>query len=89
MGRWDRAWATLFEAIDGLAPEDLVRTVRIRGEPFSVLEAIQRQLTHYAYHVGQIVQLARHLAGESWTSLSIPRGQSATLNADPDAYLRR
>lgn len=89
MADWAREWGTLFDAIDQLAPADLSRTVTIRGEPHSVLEAIQRQLAHYAYHVGQIVQLARHLAGESWSTLSIPRGHSVAFNADPGAYLRR
>ncbi|MGH9463201.1 MAG: DUF1572 family protein, partial [Vicinamibacteria bacterium] len=59
-----------------LQPSDLERTITIRGEDHSVLEAIQRQLTHCAYHVGQIVFLAKHLEAENWESLSIPRGQS-------------
>jgi Protein of unknown function (DUF1572) len=70
---WDDGWARLFEALDQLGPADLTRTVQIRGLPHSVVEAINSQLAHYAYHVGQIVQIAKHLAGPSWTSLSIPR----------------
>lgn len=70
---WEDGWARLFEALGALRPEDLVRTVTIRGQPYSVLEAINQQLAHYAYHVGQIVQLARHLAGPAWKSLSIAR----------------
>ncbi len=70
---WEDGWARLFETLGTLRPEDLTRTVTIRGQPHSVLEAINRQLAHYAYHVGQIVQLARHLAGPQWKSLSIPR----------------
>jgi uncharacterized damage-inducible protein DinB len=74
--RWQESWKVTLEAIGGLRPEDLERTVTIRGEPHTVLQAINRQLTHYAYHVGQIVLLAKHRAGERWQSLSIPRGQS-------------
>ena len=70
---WDDGWERLFETLAALRPEDLSRTVTIRGLPYTVLEAINAQLAHYAYHVGQIVQLARHLAGPAWKSLSIPR----------------
>jgi len=70
---WDDGWAQLFETLGQLGPGDLIRTVLIRGQPHSVLEAINVQLAHYAYHVGQIVQIAKHLAGPSWTSLSIPK----------------
>jgi len=73
---WDEGWAIVFDAIDALTPDDLERTIRIRGEVHTVLEAINRQLTHYAAHVGQIVLLAKHAAGPRWRSLSIPRGQS-------------
>ena len=70
---WDDGWRCVFAAVEPLHPEDLLRTVTIRGEPHSVLQAIDRQIAHYAYHVGQIVQLARHLTGERWKSLSIPK----------------
>ncbi len=70
---WEDGWARLFEALDALRPDDLTRTVMIRSQPYTVLEAIHQQLAHYAYHVGQIVQLARHLAGPAWKSLSIAR----------------
>lgn len=73
---WEDGWTRVFQAITSLAPEDLERTVPIRGEAHSVLEAINRQMTHYAQHVGQIVLLAKHYAGANWQSLSIPRGQS-------------
>jgi hypothetical protein len=63
----------VFAALEPLGPDDLLRTVTIRGEPHSVLQAIDRQVAHYAYHIGQIVQLARHLSGERWQSLSIPK----------------
>lgn len=70
---WDDGWERLFETLATLRPEDLTRTVTIRGLQYTVLEAINVQVAHYAYHVGQIVQLARHLAGPAWKSLSIPR----------------
>ena len=73
---WEDGWRLVFDTIGALGPDDLERTVRIRGEAHLVLEAINRQLTHYAAHVGQIVLLAKHAAGPNWRSLSIPRGQS-------------
>jgi hypothetical protein len=73
---WERGWARLFETLGSLKADDLGRTVRIRGEAHTVPEAIQRQIIHTSYHVGQIVFLAKHLGSESWTSLTIPRGQS-------------
>lgn len=82
--RWNAGWELALGAISALEPEDLERTVRIRGEPHTVLEAINRQLCHYAYHVGQIVLLARHLAGESWQSLSIPKGRSGDFEVSKE-----
>ncbi len=76
MGRWEQGWGCVFGAVEALKPEDLGKTVAIRGEPHSVLKAVNRQLTHYAHHIGQIVFLAKHLAGPRWKTLSIPRGQS-------------
>jgi len=73
---WDDGWARVFDALKGLKPDDVGRTVMIRGQPLSVLEAINRQLMHYAYHIGQSVLLARALAGPSWKSLSIPKRPS-------------
>jgi hypothetical protein len=73
---WEEGWDRLFAALAPLRAEDLARTVRIRGEAHTVMQAIQRQLTHYAYHVGQIVFLAKHFAGARWISLSIPKGRS-------------
>jgi hypothetical protein len=78
---WDSGWKCVLDCVGALAPEDLARTVMIRGEPHTVLEAINRQLTHYAGHVGQIVLLAKHLRGGEWKTLSIPRGQSEQFNA--------
>jgi len=77
---WEEGWALVFGAIGALTAPDLERTIRIRGEAHTVLEAINRQLTHYAAHVGQIVLLAKHAAGPRWRSLSIPRGQSGRLD---------
>lgn len=78
MQEWERGWQCLFDALAALAPADLLRTVTIRGEPHSVVRAIDRQLAHYALHVGQMVFLAKHLCSERWQTLSIPRGQSET-----------
>ncbi|MDE3170816.1 MAG: DUF1572 family protein [Acidobacteriota bacterium] len=74
---WDEAWAITLSTLDSLKPEDLDRTVRIRGEEFLAIEALNRNATHTAYHVGQIVYLARHFASPNWKSLSIPKGKSA------------
>lgn len=76
MTRWNAGWDVALSAIDALTPADLDRTVRIRNESFLVPEALSRSVTHTAYHVGQIVFLAKHLAGANWTSLSIPKGKS-------------
>ena len=78
---WRDGWAALALALDGVTERDLLRTVRIRGEGLTVLQALDRQLTHHAYHVGQIVLLAKHLAGPRWKTLTIPRGQSQAFNA--------
>lgn len=77
---WEAAWGRLFALLDELSPADLLRSVRIRGEAYSVLAAVQRQVAHYAYHVGQLVQLAKIIRGEDFHSLSIPRGQSEQFN---------
>ncbi len=77
---WESGWAELLQTLDALEPTDLARTVIIRAEPHRAIEAIQRQLAHYGYHVGQIVQLAKHWRGPSWKTLSIARGQSAAFN---------
>ncbi|HXY42139.1 MAG TPA: DUF1572 family protein [Vicinamibacteria bacterium] len=71
--RWEQGWDTLFAAIESLGDGDLVRTVTIREEPHFVVEAVNRQLAHYALHVGQMLFLAKHLVGEDWRSQSIPR----------------
>jgi len=73
---WEQGWAIVFAAVDSLTPEDVMRTVSIRGEPHTVLQAINRQIAHYAQHIGQIVLLAKHLRSSDWKTLSIPRGKS-------------
>ncbi len=72
---WDKGWECLFAALEPLQPEDFERTVFIRGESHTVVQAINRQLTHYAYHIGQIVFLAKHFRSSKWQSLSIPRNR--------------
>src|SRR5262245_17227774 len=76
INRWNAGWQLLFDALERLTPEDMTKAVHIRGKTVSVIEAINRQLTHYAYHVGQIVFLAKHFQSGAWQSLSIPRGKS-------------
>ena len=71
--RWDAGWELLFATIMSLGPGDLGRTVTIRGEPHTVVQAINRQVSHYSAHVGQIVLLAKHYAGPKWKTLSIPK----------------
>ena len=82
LAAWQAGWQCLFAALDALTPADLDRTIYIRHQGHSVTEAINRQLAHYPYHVGQLVYLARLLAGAAWQSLSIPRGTSAAYNAE-------
>lgn len=74
---WDEAWTIALREIEALKPADLDRTISIRGERFLVIEALNRNATHTAYHVGQIVYLAKHFCAENWKSLSIPKGKSA------------
>lgn len=73
---WEEGWSIVLETIEGLTPEDVVRTVTIRGESHTVLQAINRQIAHYAQHTGQIVFLAKHFRSGEWKTLSIPRGKS-------------
>jgi hypothetical protein len=80
LAEWENGWACVFNAIDPLTDADLGRTITIRGESHSVMQAINRQLAHYAHHVGQIVMLAKHFARHRWQSLSVPRNQSAEFN---------
>jgi uncharacterized damage-inducible protein DinB len=82
MRGWEESWSVVLGSLEALTPQDLTRTVQIRGEAFLVAEALNRSITHTAYHVGQIVYLARHFAGATWTSLSIPRGASTNFAGD-------
>ena len=77
---WERGWTILFDALAALRPEDLSKTITIRDEPHTVVDALHRALAHCGYHVGQIVQLARYLAKDRWETLTIPRGQSEQFN---------
>jgi len=78
---WEEGWLRVFTAIEGLKPEDVMRTVTIRGAPHTVLQAVNRQIEHYAQHIGQIVFLAKHLRSGEWKTLSIPRGKSEDYKA--------
>jgi hypothetical protein len=80
MKTWEAGWSCLFAALEALREEDLGKTVTIRGEAHSVMQAISRQIAHYPYHIGQIVMLAKHFQSANWTSLSVPRGTSAEFN---------
>ena len=84
MEQWERGWKYVFDALEPLSEADLTRTVTIRAEPHSVIQAINRQVAHYAHHVGQILFLSKHLTFTKtgkWESLSVPRGKSADMNA--------
>jgi len=80
MADWEAGWARMFNTLESLSDDDLARTVTIRGEAHSVMQAINRQLAHYPHHVGQIVLLAKHFASDRWQSLSVPRNKSAEFN---------
>ena len=82
LARWEEGWRCLFQALAALSEEDLSLTVLIRAEPHSVIKAIDRQLTHQAYHVGQLVLLAKHFASGHWQTLSVARGKTREFNAE-------
>ena len=77
---WERGWNCLYEALAELQPADFDKQVMIRGEAHTIVQAINRQMTHYAYHIGQLVFLAKHFRSSAWQSLSIPRNRSAGFN---------
>ena len=93
--KWEAGWRCLFDALAPLRGEDLMRAVVIRREPHTVVEAVNRQLTHYGEHTGQIIFLAKHLKSSEWKTLSIPRGMSEAFNkeqkeqAQPQSYHER
>ena len=80
MQLWEAGWQTLFDNIEPLTVEDFSKTITIRGEPHSIVEAINRQLTHYSYHIGQIVLLAKHFKSTDWRTISVPKNRSAEFN---------
>jgi hypothetical protein len=80
MRRWEESFKIVFDTVASLKTEDFVKTVTIRGEPHSILQAINRSLMHTAYHVGQILYVGKHLRGAEWTVLSIPKGKSEEFN---------
>ncbi len=86
---WEQTWFHVFSALDSLKPEDMQRTVTIRQEPHTVMQALNRALAHYAQHIGQIVFLAKHLRSAQWQTLSIPRGKSEDYKtASPKTHSR-
>ena len=86
---WEEGWDCVFAAVGQLKPEDLERTVMIRAEPHSVVQACNRALAHYAYHIGQITFLAKHFRSSEWKTLSVPRGKSEEFNAQMIAKLKK
>lgn len=87
--KWEKGWECLFNAVNALTSADLERTIYIRNEGHTVVEAINRQLAHYPYHIGQIVMLGKMLAKDGWQSLSIPRGQSQNYNNEKFAQTKQ
>jgi hypothetical protein len=85
---WEEGWSCVFAALESLTPGDVMRTVTIRGEPHTALQAINRQIAHYAQHTGQIVFLAKHLRSSEWKTLSIPRGKSEEFKTAPAKFDR-
>ncbi|HEX3144997.1 MAG TPA: DUF1572 family protein [Pyrinomonadaceae bacterium] len=77
---WERGWRCLFAAVEPLTADDLMRIVKIRGQDHTVVQAVNRQIAHYAYHVGQIVYLAKHFKSSEWQTLSVPKNRSAEFN---------
>jgi len=81
LASWEASWQIVFHSLDSLQPGDLLRTVTIRGQPLTVLQAVMRQVAHYAHHIGQVVLLAKQWKGAEWQSLSIPKGKSLSPEA--------
>jgi hypothetical protein len=80
MKGWEEGWNCMFKALETLQPEDLLKTVTIRGQGLTVMDAILRQISHYGYHTGQLVYLAKMIKGADWQPLSIPRGCRKNIN---------
>lgn len=89
LAQWEEGWHCLFQAIDPLTTEDLEKIVYVRNMGHTVIEAVNRQLSHYSYHVGQIVYIGRLIIDQDWTSLSIPRGESKAYNQEMFAKAQR
>ncbi len=89
MRSWEDGWQLVLDTLNSLNPADLTRTVTIRAEPHSVLQAINRQVMHSAYHIGQIAFLAKHWKGSDWQTLSVPKGQSEQFNAKKIAAMKK
>ena len=89
LAKWEEGWACLFATIDPMTPADAAGTVVIRDEPHTVPRALMRSLAHTAQHVGQIILLAKHLSGDAWKTISVPRGQSEQFNAEMKARFAR
>lgn len=83
MEHWEKGWSCFLGALESLNEQDLEKTITIRGDQLTVMDAIIRQLAHYPYHIGQIVFIARQITGEKWQPLSIPRGASQQYNQQP------
>jgi hypothetical protein len=86
---WERGWSILFASLRPLTDADMTRSITIRGESLTLLQGVNRQFSHYSYHVGQIVYVAKHFRGAGWKTLSIPRGGSAQFNQRPIAYVEK
>jgi hypothetical protein len=86
---WDNGWQCVFNGVEPLKPDDLLRTITIRGQDHTVVQAINRQLAHYAYHVGQIVYLAKHFKASEWQSLSVPKDRSEEFNKYLDDKMKK
>ena len=89
MQQFEEGWETLFGAITPLQDGDLQRTVYIRSEPFTVFQGMIRHVSHYGYHIGQIILLAKHFQEEQWQTLSIAKGKSEEFNKKPQAYIKK
>ncbi|MGE7090411.1 DUF1572 family protein [Lysinibacillus sp. NPDC048646] len=85
LAMWEKGWKVFLDALQGLTEQDLLRIVTIRGQPHTVIDAIERQMAHYASHIGQIVYVGKQIKGDEWRTLSIPRGQSGAFT---DAMLK-
>jgi uncharacterized damage-inducible protein DinB len=82
---WEHGWRIVLDAVEDLKTDDLEKTITIRSQPHTVVQALQRALAHYAYHIGQIVLLAKHIRGAEWKSLSVPKGKSEEFNREMNA----